>query len=90
MSPDLAFAHVDDAAVRVRGGLEEEVHVRLDEEQLRRTGLSVQSVIDRLRQRPVPTRPFGEAAELLFGCLALGEGAGSREESRGCLKEIVP
>jgi HAE1 family hydrophobic/amphiphilic exporter-1 len=41
------------AAVRVRGGLEEEVHVRLDEEQLRRTGLSVQSVIDRLRQENI-------------------------------------
>jgi HAE1 family hydrophobic/amphiphilic exporter-1 len=41
------------AAVRVRGGLEEEVHVRLDEAQLRRTGLSVQSVIDRLRQENI-------------------------------------
>jgi HAE1 family hydrophobic/amphiphilic exporter-1 len=41
------------AAVRVRGGLEEEVHVRLDEEQLRRTGLSVQNVIDRLRQENI-------------------------------------
>ena len=38
------------AAVRVRGGLEEEVHVRLDDQLLRRTGLSVQNVIDRLRQ----------------------------------------
>jgi len=41
------------AAVRVRGGLEEEVHVRLDEAQLRRTGLSVQNVIDRLRQENI-------------------------------------
>jgi HAE1 family hydrophobic/amphiphilic exporter-1 len=41
------------AAVRVRGGLEEEVHVRLDEKQLRRTGLSVQNVIDRLRQENI-------------------------------------
>jgi HAE1 family hydrophobic/amphiphilic exporter-1 len=41
------------AAVRVRGGLEEEVHVRLDEEQLRRTGLAVQNVIDRLRQENI-------------------------------------
>jgi HAE1 family hydrophobic/amphiphilic exporter-1 len=41
------------AAVRVRGGLEEEVHVRLDDEQLRRTGLSVQNVIDRLRQENI-------------------------------------
>jgi HAE1 family hydrophobic/amphiphilic exporter-1 len=41
------------AAVRVRGGLEEEVHVSLDEEQLRRTGLSVQNVIDRLRQENI-------------------------------------
>jgi HAE1 family hydrophobic/amphiphilic exporter-1 len=36
------------AAVRVRGGLEEEIHVLLDEEELRRTGLSIQQVIDRL------------------------------------------
>ncbi len=36
------------AAVRVRGGLEEEIHVLLDEEQLRRTGLSIQTVIDRI------------------------------------------
>lgn len=41
------------AAVRVRGGLEEEVHVLLDDEQLRRTGLSVQNVIDRLRQENI-------------------------------------
>ena len=41
------------AAVRVRGGLEEEIHVLVDEEQLRRTGLSIQRVIDRLRQENV-------------------------------------
>lgn len=41
------------AAVRVRGGLEEEINVLLDEEQLRRTGLSVQNVIDRLRQENI-------------------------------------
>jgi HAE1 family hydrophobic/amphiphilic exporter-1 len=41
------------AAVRVRGGLEEEVHVLLDDEQLRRTGLSVQNVIDRMRQENI-------------------------------------
>jgi HAE1 family hydrophobic/amphiphilic exporter-1 len=41
------------AAVRVRGGLEEEVHVRLDEAKLRSTGLSVQNVIDRLRQENI-------------------------------------
>ena len=41
------------AAVRVRGGLEEEIHVRVDEQALRRTGLSVQTVIDRLRQENI-------------------------------------
>ncbi len=41
------------AAVRVRGGLEEEIQVLLDDEQLRRTGLSVQNVIDRLRQENI-------------------------------------
>jgi len=41
------------AAVRVRGGLEEEIHVRLDEDRLRRTGLSVQNVINRLRQENI-------------------------------------
>ena len=41
------------AAVRVRGGLEEEIQVLLDEEQLRRTGLSIQNVIDRLRQENI-------------------------------------
>ncbi len=41
------------AAVRLRGGLEEEIHVMVDEEQLRRTNLSIQRVIDRLRQENV-------------------------------------
>ncbi len=41
------------AAVRVRGGLEEEIHVLLDEEELRRTGLDIQTVIDRLAQENV-------------------------------------
>ncbi len=41
------------AAVRVRGGLEEEVHVMLDAEQMRRTGLSPQQVIDRLAQENI-------------------------------------
>jgi HAE1 family hydrophobic/amphiphilic exporter-1 len=41
------------AAVRVRGGLEEEIHVLLEEEQLRRTGLSIQRVIDRLAQENI-------------------------------------
>ncbi|HEX2254492.1 MAG TPA: efflux RND transporter permease subunit [Thermoanaerobaculia bacterium] len=41
------------AAVRVRGGLEEEVHVLLDEEALRRTGIAPQQVIDRLRQENI-------------------------------------
>ncbi len=41
------------AAVRIRGGLEEEIHVLVDDQQLRRTGLSIQRVIDRLRQENV-------------------------------------
>ncbi len=41
------------AAVRVRGGLEEEIHVRLEEEALRRTGLSIQQVIQRLGQENI-------------------------------------
>jgi len=41
------------AAVRVRGGLEEEIHVLLDEMELRRTGLSIQTVIDRLAQENI-------------------------------------
>ncbi len=41
------------AAVRIRGGLEEEIHVLIDDEKLRRTGLSIQRVIDRLRQENV-------------------------------------
>jgi HAE1 family hydrophobic/amphiphilic exporter-1 len=41
------------AAVRVRGGLEEEIHVALEEEALRRTGISIQHVIDRLAQENI-------------------------------------
>jgi HAE1 family hydrophobic/amphiphilic exporter-1 len=41
------------AAVRVRGGLEEEIHVLLDETKLRRTGIPIQTVIDRLRQENI-------------------------------------
>ncbi|MEM8962468.1 MAG: efflux RND transporter permease subunit [Acidobacteriota bacterium] len=41
------------AAVRVRGGLEEEIHVLVDEEALRRTGLSIQRVIERLAQENI-------------------------------------
>ena len=41
------------AAVRVRGGLEEEIHVLLDEESLRRANLSIQSVISRLGEENI-------------------------------------
>jgi HAE1 family hydrophobic/amphiphilic exporter-1 len=41
------------AAVRVRGGLEEEIHVLVDAEQLRRTGISTQLIIDRLAQENI-------------------------------------
>jgi hydrophobic/amphiphilic exporter-1 (mainly G- bacteria), HAE1 family len=41
------------AAVRVRGGLEEEYHVLIDKPSLVRTGLSIQTVIDRLRQENI-------------------------------------
>lgn len=41
------------AAIKVKGGLEEEIHVWLDEEQLRRTGISIQTVIDRLAQENI-------------------------------------
>ena len=41
------------AAVRVRGGLEEELHVLVDEERMRRSGLSIQAVIDRLAQENI-------------------------------------
>ena len=41
------------AAVRVRGGLEEEYHVLLNAEALQRSGLSIQNVIDRLRQENI-------------------------------------
>lgn len=41
------------AAVRVRGGLEEEYHVLLDKEKIVRSGLSIQQIIDRLRQENI-------------------------------------
>ncbi len=41
------------AAVRVRGGLEEEIHVLLDARSLQRSRLSVQQVIDRLGQENI-------------------------------------
>lgn len=41
------------AAVRIRGGLKEEIHVLLDEEALRRTGLGIQQVITRLAQENI-------------------------------------
>jgi HAE1 family hydrophobic/amphiphilic exporter-1 len=41
------------AAVRVRGGLEEEIHVLVEEEALQRTGLSIQQVIQRLSQENI-------------------------------------
>ena len=41
------------AAVRVRGGLEEEIHVLVDEDRLRRSGLSADTVIQRLRQENI-------------------------------------
>jgi HAE1 family hydrophobic/amphiphilic exporter-1 len=41
------------AAVRVKGGLEEEIHVLVEEEQLRRTGISIGQVIARLDQENI-------------------------------------
>ena len=41
------------AAVQVRGGLEEEIHVLLQESELDRTGLTIGDVIDRLRAENV-------------------------------------
>jgi len=41
------------AAARVRGGLEEEIHVLLDADALRRTGLSVADVIRRLAEENI-------------------------------------
>ncbi len=41
------------AAVRIRGGLEEEIHVLLDEEELKRTGLSIQDISGRLGQENI-------------------------------------
>jgi len=41
------------AAVRIRGGLEEEIHVNLEEKLLLRSGISIQEVINRLRQENI-------------------------------------
>lgn len=41
------------AAVRIRGGLEEEIHVMLDQQALLRTGISIQQVIARLKQENI-------------------------------------
>ncbi|MGD8377777.1 MAG: efflux RND transporter permease subunit, partial [Acidobacteriota bacterium] len=41
------------AAVRIRGGLEEEIHVLLQEEALRRTGIGIDRVIARLAQENI-------------------------------------
>ncbi len=41
------------AAVKVKGGLQEEIQVLLDEGALRRTGISIQQVIDRLAQENI-------------------------------------
>ena len=41
------------AAVRVRGGLEEEIHVKIHESQLKRSNLSVSDVISRLQQENI-------------------------------------
>ncbi|CAM2067496.1 Efflux RND transporter permease subunit [Sulfidibacter corallicola] len=41
------------AAVRIRGGLEEEIQVMLDEQAIRRAGLSIKQVIDRLAQENI-------------------------------------
>ena len=41
------------AAVRVKGGLEEEIHVLLEEQALERTGVSITQVIDRLSQENI-------------------------------------
>ena len=41
------------AAVRVRGGLEEEIHVQIHESQLKRSNLSVADVISRLQQENI-------------------------------------
>lgn len=41
------------AAVRIRGGLEEEIHVLLDHKAILRRGLDIQTVIDRVRQENI-------------------------------------
>ena len=41
------------AAVKVKGGLEEEIEIRLDEDELRRTGISIATVITRLQNENI-------------------------------------
>jgi HAE1 family hydrophobic/amphiphilic exporter-1 len=41
------------AAVKVKGGLEEEIEVELDEDQLRRTGIGISTVISRLESENI-------------------------------------
>ena len=41
------------AAVRIRGGLEEEIHIGLDEKLLLRSGISIQEIINRLNQENI-------------------------------------
>ena len=41
------------AAVKVKGGLEEEIHVELDEDELRRTGIGIDTVINRLKDENI-------------------------------------
>jgi len=41
------------AAVRVRGGLEEQIRVQLDADAMQRSGLSIQTVIDRLQSENI-------------------------------------
>ncbi|MCA9715069.1 MAG: efflux RND transporter permease subunit, partial [Myxococcales bacterium] len=41
------------AAVKVKGGLEEEIEIRLDEDELRRTGISIATVIQRLQNENI-------------------------------------
>jgi len=41
------------AAVRVRGGLIEEIHVDIDERQIKRSNLNIQTVINQLRQENI-------------------------------------
>ncbi|PIE90750.1 MAG: acriflavin resistance protein [Acidobacteria bacterium] len=41
------------AAVRIRGGLEEEIHILLEEEKLQQTDMTIQQVINRLSQENI-------------------------------------